>query len=168
MNQAAVRERRITWTDPALLAADAGTSDGLSFLARIASGELPPPPVAELLEMRLVEVERGKAVFAMTPAEYMFNPIGTVHGGMIATILDSAIGCAVQTTLPAGAVYTSIDIQVRFLRAVTLSSGELTATGTVVHAGRRLVAGEAALHDAAGRVCATATSSCMIVEQRSS
>ncbi len=166
MNQAPVRERRISWTDPAVLAADAGTSGGLSFLEKIVSGELPPPPVAALLEMRLVGVERGKAVFAMTPAEYMFNPIGSVHGGMIATILDSAIGCAVQTTLPAGAVYTSIDIQVRFLRAVTLSSGEVTATGTVVHGGRRLATGEAVLHDAAGRICATATSSCMIAESR--
>ena len=166
MNQTPVRERRISWTDPALLAADASTSGGLSFLEKIVRGDLPAPPVAELLEMKLVSVERGKAVFSMMPAEYMFNPIGTVHGGMITTILDSAIGCAVQTTLPAGAMYTSIDIHVRFLRGVTLASGELTATGTVVHNGRRLASGEAVLQDQGGRICATATSSCMVVEQR--
>jgi uncharacterized protein (TIGR00369 family) len=164
LNETTSRERRITWTDPAQLASEARRSGGLEFLEKLVRAELPPPPIAELLEMRITRAERGTAVFTMMPAEYLFNPIGAVHGGAITTILDSAIGCAVQTTLPQGTLYTTIDIQVRFVRAVTLASGELTATGTVTHAGRRLAVGEAVLRDAAGRLCASATSSCMIVE----
>ncbi|HZO92697.1 MAG TPA: PaaI family thioesterase [Candidatus Baltobacteraceae bacterium] len=163
MSETITRERRITWTDPAALAAEAPGSAGLDFIGKIVRGELPPPPIADLMEMRIVSAEPGSVVFTMAPAEYMFNPIGSVHGGAITTILDSAIGCAVQTTLPRGTVYTTIDIQVRFVRAVTLASGTLTAIGTVTHSGRRLAVGEAVLRDADGRICATATSSCMVV-----
>jgi uncharacterized protein (TIGR00369 family) len=102
---------------------------GLDFLRSMIAGEVPGPPIANLLGMALVEVEHGRAVFTLTPDESMFNPIGAVHGGVVCTLLDSALGCALHTTLPAGRGYTSVEIKVSYLRAVRPASGLLTATG---------------------------------------
>jgi uncharacterized protein (TIGR00369 family) len=139
------RMRTVEWEDPAELAGGAAGLSGLEFMRAIASGEHPPPPIARLLDMSLVEVEHGRAVFALEPAEWMYNPIGSVHGGVAATILDSCMGCAVHTTLDAGVGYTTTDLQVRYLRAMRAGGGRVLAEGRVVHAGRRIATAEGRL-----------------------
>ena len=124
---ASTRSRTFSWQDPAATAAEGLKLAGLDYIRAIASGELPPPPIAELHGFEIVEAEEGRAVFALTPAEWMYNPIGMVHGGVAATILDSCMGCAVHTTLPAGVGYTSIELKVSYLRPVHAHSGALVA-----------------------------------------
>lgn len=139
-------------------------SDAAGLLAlrrRFESG--PPVGVAELLGMRPVVVEAGTVTFACDTSERFANPMGTVHGGIIATLLDSALGCAVQTVLPDGAGYTTLSLELKYLRPVGVDAGELRATGTVVHAGRRQATAEATLTDVAGRLLATATTTCLVL-----
>jgi uncharacterized protein (TIGR00369 family) len=156
------RSRAYTWEDPAIAAAAARECDGEAFLQAILDGSLPAPPVARTLDFVPVSVRPGTVVFEISPAEFHYNPIGSVHGGVIATLCDSACGCAVQSTLPAGTFYTSLDLSVKFLRAVTSSSGTLTCEGTVTHLGGRSALAQAQLTDADGRLYAHATSSCMV------
>jgi uncharacterized protein (TIGR00369 family) len=140
------RVRTVEWDDPLELSAQAGQMSGLEFMRLVASGERPPPPIARLLEMSVLDVEPGRAVFALEPAEWMYNPIGSVHGGVAATLLDSCMGCAVHTTLPAGVRYTTTDIQVRYLRSMRAGQGRVLAEGTVVHSGRRTATAEGRLY----------------------
>lgn len=156
------RERVHTWADPAVTAEAARETDGLAFLHRMLSGELPPPPIMTTLGFTLLEVEHGRAVFGGEPAEFLFNPIGSVHGGVFAVLLDSATGCAVQSTLPAGTGYTSLDLSVKFLRGLRTDSGPLRCEGVVVHRGGRTALAEARLFDGKGRLAGHATSSCML------
>lgn len=156
------RTRTVTWSNPKATAAVARERDGLGFLRAVAAGEVPPPPVAELLGARLVSVEKGEVVFEMDPAEFHYNPIGSVHGGVYATLLDSAAGCAVHSLLPAGTGYVSLDLAVRFLRPIRTETGTVTCTGTVAHHGRQTALAEARLTDADGRLLATASSTCLI------
>lgn len=139
---AATRTRTFSWQDPAATAAEGMKLAGLDYIRAIQTGELPPPPIARLLEMEIVEAEPGRAVFALEPAEWMYNPIGMVHGGIAATILDSCMGCAVHTTLPAGVGYTTTDVQLRYIRAMGGATGRVLAEGRVVHAGRRTATAE--------------------------
>jgi uncharacterized protein (TIGR00369 family) len=157
-----LRERAYTWQDPQLTAAAARDVDGLTFLRRMAAGEVPAPPIATTLGFTVLEVESGRVVFGLEPAEYHFNPIGSVHGGVFATLLDSAAACAVHSALPAGASYTSLDLSVKFLRGLGIGSGPVRCEGLVVHLGGRTALAEARLYDGDGRLCAHATSSCMI------
>jgi len=138
--------------------------DGLGFLEAIRTGELPPAPVADLLGFSIRAVERGSVTFAMTPDERDYNPIGSVHGGVTATLLDSAMGCALQSALPAGVGYSTLDISVRYLRPITVRTGTVVATGTLVHKGRRTATAEARLVDETlGQVLATATSTLLVL-----
>ena len=155
------RRRSYQWQDPAVPAA-APALAGLDFLRAIADGTLPAPPVARTLGFDVAAVEPGRVVFKFTPAEYHYNPIGSVHGGVCATMCDSACGCAVHSMLPAGAAYTSQDLTVKFLRPVTASTGTLWCEGTVIHLGSRTALAQASLSDASGRRYAHATSSCLI------
>ncbi len=139
---AATRTRTFSWRDPAATAAEGMKLAGIDYIRAIQTGELPPPPIARLLEMEIVEAEQGRAVFALTPAEWMYNPIGMVHGGIAATILDSCMGCAVHTTLSAGVGYTTTDVQLRYIRAMGGATGRVLAEGRVVHAGRRTATAE--------------------------
>ena len=157
-----LRERHHRWDDPAVSAAAAGERDGLAFLRAMLAGELPGPPIAATLDFRLRHVEPGRVVFELEPAEYHYNPIGSVHGGVYATLLDSATGCAVHSMLPAGARYTSLDLSVKFLRAVRADTGPLTCEGTVTHLGSRTALAQARLTGPDGRLYAHATSSLMI------
>jgi len=144
----AVEQRRVRtfeWEDPVALAAQGDGLTGIEAMRRVASGEAPAPPIAKLLDMELVEVEPGRAVFALHPAEWMYNPIGSVHGGIAATILDSCMGCAVHTTLEVGVGYTTTDLQVRYLRSMRAGGGRVLAEGRVVHAGRRTATAEGRL-----------------------
>lgn len=157
------RERTYTWDDPAALAAAATDRDGLSFLRAMADGTLPPPPIMGTIGATVESVEVGRVVFALEAAEFHYNPIGSVHGGIYATLLDSALGCAVHSTLPAGVAYTSLDLSVKFLRRLSADSGTIRATGFVVHSGTRTALARAELTDGAGRLAAEATSSCLIL-----
>jgi len=135
--------------------------DGLSALRAVMTGELPPPPMAALMGMELLEVDAGRALFAATPGPQHYNPLGTVHGGLAATLIDSATGCAVHTTLPRGATFTTIDLQVRYVRAITSETGRVLCEGTVVHRGRTLATAQATL-TAGGRLLAHGTASLLI------
>ncbi|MFJ7126031.1 PaaI family thioesterase [Streptomyces sp. NPDC098101] len=156
------RTRTVEWEDPAASARAAGTMAGLDFLREIAAGRLPGPPVAALLGFGLEEVEDGRVVFSFEPAEEHYNPIGSVHGGVYATLLDSAAGCAVHSTLPVGTAYTSLDLSTRFLRPITIATGKVRAVGTVLSRGRRTALAEAGLYDAEDRLLGHATSTCMV------
>jgi len=158
------RTRTFGWADPAELAAAARESLGLAFVERISRGELPPPPIASLLGMEIVDVAPSQVVFALEPAEWMFNPIGSVHGGIAATLLDSAMGCAIQTALPAGTGYVTADLHVRYLRAMSADTGRVLATGTVIQAGRRQATAEGRIEaHATGKLIATGTTGCTVL-----
>jgi uncharacterized protein (TIGR00369 family) len=139
---ASTRSRTFSWQDPAATAAEGLKLAGLDYIRAIADRTLPPPPIAMLHGFEIVEADEGRAVFALTPAEWMYNPIGMVHGGIAATILDSCVGCAVHTTLPAGIGYTTTDLQVRYIRAMGEGTGRVLAEGHVVHRGRRTATAE--------------------------
>jgi uncharacterized protein (TIGR00369 family) len=156
------RARTYTWEDPSISATAARTVDGATFLRAIRDGSLPSVPVARTLNFALIGVEPGTVTFEFRPAEFQYNPIGSVHGGVIATVCDSACGCAVQSLLPAGTYYTSLDLSVKFLRAVDTATGLLTCTGTVTHLGGRSALAQARLTGSDGTLHAVATSSCMI------
>jgi uncharacterized protein (TIGR00369 family) len=157
------RVRTVQWDDPALTAQDLGKVSGIEFLRRIASGERPQPPIARLLGFRLVKVEKGFAMFEIEPAEFHYNPIGVVHGGVAGTLLDSALGCAVQSTLPAGMAYTTLEYKVNLVRAITAKTGKLRAEARVVHAGSRIGTAEGRLVDLDDKVYAHGTTTCLIV-----
>ncbi|MEU3295457.1 PaaI family thioesterase [Streptomyces longwoodensis] len=156
------RSRTIEWEDPRVSAAAVGRGSGLDFLRDVLAGRLPAPPISATLGFTLEEVEAGRAVFAMEPGEEHYNPIGSVHGGVYATLLDSAAGCAVQSVLPAGTGYTSLDLTLKFLRPITVDTGKVRAVGTVLHQGRRTALAQAELFDTTDRLLAHATSSCML------
>jgi uncharacterized protein (TIGR00369 family) len=157
------RERTFTWDDPVAIARAGAGMSGAEFFAAITAGTIPPPPIMRALDFDSVSFGDGSAVFRLTPREFHYNPIGTVHGGVFATLLDSACGCAVHTRLPAGVFYTSLDLSLKFLRPVTVETGPVIAEGTVVHLGRRTALAEARLTDAAGKVYVAATSSCLLL-----
>ncbi|MFE5812392.1 PaaI family thioesterase [Streptomyces sp. NPDC056479] len=156
------RSRTYEWQDPSISAADVGQESGLAFLRSVLSGRLPAPPIAATLGFTLEEVEFGRAVFVLEPGEEHYNPIGSVHGGVYATLLDSAAGCAVQSVLQAGMGYTSLDLSVKFLRQITVDTGKVRAIGTVLNHGRRTALAQAELLDSQDRLLAHATSSCML------
>ncbi len=157
------RERTITWYDPVASLASSSMS-GRELLEGIRDGEIPPPPMAHVFGFRIVEVGDGHVVFECEPDESSYNPLGTVHGGLVCTLADTVVGCAVHTTLAAGVSYTSVDLNVSYLRPVTAQSGVLRATGTTTKVGRRVGFATAAIEDGAGRLVATATSSLLILD----
>jgi uncharacterized protein (TIGR00369 family) len=157
------RERSYTWGDPLELAAAAQGLSGREFLAQISSGELPVPPAGATTGIVPVEIGDGRAVFQLQPAEWHYNPIGSVHGGILATLADTALGCAVHTKLPAGTAYTSLDLTIKFTRAATIDSGLLTCEGRVLTLGRRTGTAEAHITDEADRVVAHAVTTCLLM-----
>jgi uncharacterized protein (TIGR00369 family) len=136
---------------------------GLDALRAMMAGELPPPPIAQTLGFDLIEVERGRATFTAEPAEFHYNPIGVVHGGLALTLLDSAMGCAVQSLLDAGVAYTTLEVKANFVRPLTTDTGLVRCTGTVVHAGRTVATAEGRIEDADGRLYAHGTSTLLII-----
>jgi uncharacterized protein (TIGR00369 family) len=158
------RSRLVSWQDPLETAAAAAGRSGREFLEAIAAGEVPPPPIAVLMRMRPVELGDGVAVFEGEPSEEHYNPIGVVHGGYAATILDSALGCAAQTLLPAGSGYTTLSLEVKYLRAISRDTGPVRAEAGVVHRGRKQIVAEAKLTAVTGgKLLATATSTLLLV-----
>jgi uncharacterized protein (TIGR00369 family) len=138
---------------------------GMDFLCAIRDGRLPAPPIAQLLGFRLVEVDTGHAVFEVQPGEQHYNPIGVVHGGLAMTLLDSAMGCAVQTHMPAGGSYTTLEAKTNLVRAITSSTGVLRAIGKTLHVGNRVATAEARLVDRAGKLYAHGTTTCMVLNK---
>ena len=159
------RQRTFSWADPAAIAAAGAGLSGAEFFAAFTEGRIPPPPVMQALDFDGASFGEGRAAFRLTPREFHYSPLGTVHGGVFATLLDSACACAVHTMLPAGDFYTSLDLSVKFLRPVRVDTGPITAEGTVVHLGRRTALAEGRITDAAGKVYAIATSSCLVQRQ---
>jgi uncharacterized protein (TIGR00369 family) len=140
--------------------------DGLAFLRAMMDGELPGPPIGATLGFRMAEVGPGRAVFEMTPTEAHYNPLGTVHGGVFATLLDSAAGCATHSLLPAGVGYTSLDLTVKFLRPITVrtvAAGPMRCVGTVTHLGGRTALAQAELRGPDDKLYAHAVSSLLIM-----
>ena len=159
-----LRTRSFSWRDPSAVAAEGLALAGLDYIRGIADGTYAPPPIAELFGFEIVEAEPGRAVFGLEPAEWMYNPIGSVHGGVAATLLDSCMGCAIHTTLEAGTGYTTSDLQVRYIRAMSAATGTVHAEGRVVHLGRRMATAEGRLVVAAdGKLLAHATTGCVIL-----
>jgi uncharacterized protein (TIGR00369 family) len=160
----AQRSRTVTWHDPGP-STDRGLSmTGVDYLQAMIDGDLSPAPIACLLQFRVASAEPGRVVFTCQPDESAYNPIGAIHGGLICTLLDSVTGCAIHSTLPQGKGYTSVEIKVNYLKAVRLSSGQLTATGTVVKSGSRIGFAEGVVTDASGAVVATASSTLLIFD----
>ena len=135
---------------------------GLEFLRRIVDGRLPRPPITETLGFDLAEVSPGFALFTMTPQFRHYNPIGTVHGGVAATLLDSCMSCAVQTTIEAGLGYTTLEIKVNMVRPITEKTGPIRAEGRSLHTGRRSATAEGKILDAAGTLLAHGTTTCIV------
>jgi uncharacterized protein (TIGR00369 family) len=158
----AKRSRTITWSDPAPNLELMRQMSGLEFLRMALTDHREGAPIAEVLDFRPVLFEVGRAVFEGQPAEYHYNPIGTVHGGYITALLDSAMGCAVHTTLAAGNGYTTVELKVNFVRAMRASTGPVTAEGKVINVGSRIATAEARLTDRAGKLYAHATTTCLI------
>jgi uncharacterized protein (TIGR00369 family) len=156
------RTRTFTWEDPAPTALAGQHLSGLEYLQRMQHGELPPPPIAQLMGFEGFEAEEGHATFFVTPAEYHYNPIGVVHGGLAATLFDSALGCAIHSTLPEGTGYTTIELKVNYLRPLTVDTGRVRCEAHVVHVGGRLATAEARLLDEHDRLYGHGTTTCMI------
>lgn len=156
------RNREVVWHDPLPTAAAGDGMTGLDFLQAVAAGRLPPAPIASLLGFRLTRAELGEVVFTVEPNDSHYNPIGMVHGGLVSTLLDSALGCAVHSTLPVGLGYASLEIKVSFVGAVHATSGTLTATGRVVKPGKRAAFAEGEVVDGSGKVVARASSTLLV------
>lgn len=157
------RERTIRWVDPSHFSKAAQELSGIEFLRAIAAGKMPPPPIAELLGFRITLIDDSHVIFEFDPAEYMYSPLGTVHGGVLTALLDSAMGCSFQTTLPAGVTYTTLELKVNFVRPVTTRVGPLKADGKVVHPGSKVATTEARLVDASGKLYAHSTSTLLVL-----
>lgn len=138
--------------------------DGLDALRAMLAGEIPYPPIADTIGMRLVEVEPGRVVWTGEPGEHLYNPIGTVHAGFATTLLDSAMGTAFVTTAEAGTRWTTLELKASFTRAITAETGVVRCTGTIVHRGRTVVTTEAKVEDTEGRLLAHGTSTILILE----
>lgn len=160
----ATRTRILTWQDPLAVAAAGARMNGIDYMRALADGELPPPPIAVLMNMQPVDLEPGRAVFEGRPGEEHYNPIGVVHGGYASTILDSALGCAVHTTLELGEAYTTLTLEVKLVRPITAATEQVRAEADVLYRGRRQATAQAKLVDpATGKLLAHATSTCMII-----
>ncbi|MCU0498977.1 MAG: PaaI family thioesterase [Anaerolineae bacterium] len=157
------RTQQFTWGDPMIGAQVAPTLSGIDYLRGIQRGDYPPAPIAVLMNMTLSELEVGRIVFSAMPAEYHYNPIGMVHGGFAATLLDSAMACAIQSTLPLGVIYTTLELKVNYVRAISLETGLVYSEGKVIHAGKRVATAEGRVTDANGKLYAHATTTCMVV-----
>lgn len=157
-----LRTRSITWEDPHALAKAAVGLSGLEYLKKIVAGELPPPPIGALMDFRISELSEGHAVFVVEPAEYHYNPIGVVHGGVAATLLDSAMGCAVHSTLAAGVSYTTLEIKVNYIRPMSAETGLVRCEANIIHVGGRTATAEGKIVDQKGRLYAHATTTCII------
>jgi len=148
--------------DPLALAARGLELSGLEYVDAIFSGKLPPPPIATLMGFRGVEAEPNRAVFEMEPGPQHYNPIGSVHGGVALTLLDSAMGCAIHTTLERGVRYTTLEVKTNFVRPISADTGLIRCEGLVIHRGSRVATAEGRLTNRNGKLLAHGTTTCLI------
>ena len=161
---ASSRSRTLVWQDPVPTAAAGATMSGMEYMTAVVTGAMPPPPIAVTMRLRPVELEEGRVIFEGEPGEEHYNPIGVVHGGYAATLLDSALGCSVHTTLPAGAGYTSLGLEAKYVRPITRDTGRVLCEAKVVYRGRRQATAEANLTAAdSGKLLAHGIATCMIL-----
>ena len=168
MESPQTRSRTYTWSDPAQVVGAAPGKTGLELLNEIAEGRLPQPPISQTMGYEAIHFEKGKAVFEGEPAEFLYNPIGTVHAGFAMTLLDSAMACAVHSTLDAGERYTTLEVKANFVRPITLETGRVRAEANVVHRGRTTATAEGrltAIRD--GKLLAHGSTTCLIIPARS-
>jgi uncharacterized protein (TIGR00369 family) len=160
----AVRSRTITWDDPGRLAARGRELSGLELLKEIMAGEIPAPPIALLMGFQPIEVEQGRAVFTALPGPEHYSPLGAVHGGLAATLLDTVMACAVHTGLEAGVGYTTVELSLNYVRPITEATGPIRAEGRVVHLGSRIATAEGQVHaEGDGRLLAHGTTTILIL-----
>jgi len=157
------RSITVTWKDPLQMAQAARGMAGIDFLRGVRDGTIQAAPIQELIGMKLAEVEPGRAVWELVPAEQHYNPIGVVHAGIAATMLDSAMACAVHSTLPQGKGYTTLEFKINLVRGVTIGAGPLRAVAALVHGGKSTATAEGRLEDASGKLYAHASTTCMIL-----
>ena len=163
MSAAGRRSRTTSWHDPLEVLAGTVTLPGLELLRRMITGEVPYPPIAETVGMRLVEAEPGRVTWEGEPGEHLYNPIGTVHAGFATTLLDSAMGTAFVSVADAGTRWTTLELKANFTRPITAGTGTVRCVGTVVHRGRTVVTTEARLEDAGSRLLAHGTSTILVL-----
>ncbi len=156
------RVHTVTWQDPRVSARDAASISGLDYLRAIKEGKIKPPPAAVLIGYQLHEIDVGRVVFELEPAEYHYNPFASVHGGILSTVLDSAMTSAILTTLPAGVGCSTLEIKVNFVRPITDRTGRVICEGKIIHGGNRIAIAEGRITDSRDKLCAFAVSTCMI------
>jgi uncharacterized protein (TIGR00369 family) len=158
------RTRTYSWDDPTALRDAGSTMSGLEFIRAIFEGRLPPPPIAVTMDFTGAEAEEGRVVFVGEPREFLYNPIGVVHGGYAMTLLDSAMGCAVQTMLAQGEGYTSLETSVNFVRPITTETGRVRCEATILHRGGRIATAEGKLiAEKTGKLLAHGTTTCLVM-----
>jgi uncharacterized protein (TIGR00369 family) len=158
------RSRTYSWDDPTALRDAGSTMSGLEFIRAIFEGRLPPPPIAVTMDFTGAEAEEGRVVFVGEPREFLYNPIGVVHGGYAMTLLDSAMGCAVQTMLAQGEGYTSLETSVNFVRPITTETGRVRCEATILHRGGRIATAEGKLiAEKTGKLLAHGTTTCLVM-----
>lgn len=157
-----VRTRTFSWHDPKLSVQPALSMSGLEFIRKVMNGEADLPPIMELVSFRFVKAEPGEVTCEFEPAEFHYNPIGAVHGGIACTLLDSAMSCSVYASLPAGMVFTTLHVDVSFVRPISLETGVMRCEGKVVHSGSRIATAEARLIDMSGKIYAHGTTTCLV------
>lgn len=158
------RERTFQWDNPLEGAKQALQMSGLEYLQAMGDGKIPFPPLLHTLDFKPTHLEKGKVIFSFQPQEFHYNPIGSVHGGVISAILDSAMGCTLHSILEAGTGYTTLELKVNFLKTVTTKIEELHAVGKIIHAGGRTALVEAQLIDKDNTVYAHGVSTCLILK----
>ena len=166
MNERPTADRtfQMTWHDTKEAAMRGLAMAGKDYIAAMVRGEMPAPPIAVLIGFRMTESEVGRSVMTLVPSERQYNPLGTVHGGVAATVLDSVMGCAVHTTLPPGRGFTTLEIKINYLRAMSEQTGPVRAEGKVVHSGRSTAVAEGRIVDGEGRIYATGTTTCLLFD----
>ncbi|HEY3195074.1 MAG TPA: PaaI family thioesterase [Candidatus Dormibacteraeota bacterium] len=164
--RASTRTRTVSWEDPARGLAMAAEMSGLEFIRAMFDGRVPPPPITVTMGFTGSEAEEGRAVFVGEAGEFLYNPLGVVHGGFAMTLLDSALGCAVHTTLAHGERYTTLETKVNFVRPVTADTGPVRCEATVIHRGRRVATADGRLiAERTGKILAHGTTTCLIEGQ---
>ena len=157
------RSLTVSWDDPIAAFAAGKALAGIDYMKEMIAGRIAPSPIMRLMGFRLVQVGEGLAVFECEPGEQHYNPIGVVHGGLAMTLLDSAMGCCVHTRLAAGVGYTTLEAKVNLVRAITAKTGTIRATGKVIHLGGKTATAEGRIEDAAGKLYAHGTTTCIIL-----
>lgn len=161
------RVRTVSWGDPAISVEAARSLSGVDFVRKIMRNQIPTPPVFDLIDFRLVKVEPGEVIGELEPAEFHYNPMGGVHGGVVCTLLDSVMGLAVHAQLPPGSLFATLEVKVHFVRPISVKTGTLVAEGKVIHPGSRIATAEGRLINQQGKLYAHGTATCIVLPETS-